>query len=299
MRKYVETFMENQFFPADAREELISVYDKIMADDALCDILCRAIDLYENDITCDYDEVLALCEELEESSLIHEYMVNLIFCICLTFHLKDRYNKAGIGQDVWSDTVSELKYKMIECKDRTNIWGIKDKESLRNIFEMKCFTLGRLQFEPAKFGDIVPSMEYDVNGTKITSDTKDIKVLVPRMLRQLDSELLEESYAMAKDFFADEFTGMPMTLVCKSWMLYPEFAGVGYGTDIKSFSDGFELAAVSDDAEGEYPDMVEVFDMEFTGRAEDYPENTMLRKHFKEYLINGGKTGRGIGIKIL
>ena len=297
MRRYVETFMKKQFFPADARDELLSVYDKIMADNTLCDILCRGIDVYENDKTCDFDEVLAHCEELEENSLIHEYTVNLIFYICLTHHLQARYKKAGIGADVWYDTACELKYKMIECKDRTNIWGIKDKESIRSIFEMKCFTLGRLQFEPAVFGDIVPAMEYDVKGMKITADTKVIKVFVPRMLRQLDSELLEESFAMAKDFFANDFGGMPMVFVCKSWMLYPEFCGVVYGTDIKSFADSFEIVAVSDD--GEYPDMVEVFDMDFTGRAEDYPENTMLRKRFKEYLVNGGKTGRGIGIKLL
>lgn len=299
MREYIESFMENQFFSASATDELLLVYDKIMADSALCDILCRGIDVYENDITCDFDEVLALFEELEENSLIHEYTVNLVFYICLTKNLKQRYKKAGIGQEIWFDTVAELKYKMIECKDRSNIWGIKDKESLRNIFEMKCFTLGRLQFEPVMFGDIVPAMEYDVKGTQITAETKVIKVHIPRMLRQLDSELCEASYAKAKEFFAEEFGEMPMVLVCKSWMLYPDFDNVVDGTDIKRFSGDFELIAVSDNADGEYPDMVEVFDMEFTGRPEDYPENTMLRKRFKEYLINGGKTGRGIGIKVI
>lgn len=299
MRVYVEEFMKEQFYPAPANKELLTVYNKIMADDTLCDILCRAVSIYENDATCNFDEVLALCEELEQSSLLHEYVVNLIFYICLTNHLKFRYEKADIGSDIWSDTVAELKYKMIECKDRANIWGITDKESLRNIFEMKRFTLGRLQFEQTTFGDVLPTMKYEKDGIEITKETKVINVLVPRMLRNLDDELLEESYRMAKDFFADEFSGMPMIFVCKSWMLYPEFADVTEGTDVKSFSNEFEIIAVLDDAEGEHPDMVEVFDMEFVGSAEYYPEDTLRRRRFKEFLINGGRTGRGIGIKVL
>ncbi len=299
MRRYIETFMKNQFFPANAKEELISIYDKIMADGTLCDILCRAVDVYENDAACDFEEVLALCEELEESSLIHEYSVNLVFFICLTQHLKQRYINAGISKDIWFDTVSDLKYKMIECKDITNVWGITDKESVAGIFKMQKFTLGRLQFKTLRFDDIIPDFEYKKNGITLVGDTKVINVHVPRMLRHLDTEFCEESYAMAKEFFADEFRELPMVFVLKSWMLYPEFTSVISGTDIKSFSNGFELIALSDDTDGEYPDMVEIFDMEFTGRAEDYPENTMLRKRFKEYLINGGKTGRGIGIKVL
>lgn len=300
MRKYVEAFMKEQLYPRQAREELITIYDRIMADSALCDILCRAVDIYENDAVCDFEEVLALCEELEQSSLMHEYAVNLIFFICLTPHLKERYKKAGIGTDIWFDTVSDLKYKMIECKDINNIWGIADKTSLTGIFELKRFTLGRLQFETVPFGDVLPDFEYKKDAISLAPDTRVINVHVPRMLKALDDELCGESYAVAAEFFGSEFAGKPTVFVCQSWMLYPEYKEVfKEGMDIQSFASGFEIIAVSSDRKGEYPDMWQVFDMEYTGRAEDYPENTMLRKRFKEYLVNGGKTGRGIGIKVL
>lgn len=299
MKEYMESFMDKQFFSKDAIKELRSIYRKIMKDDTLCDIFYRAIDLYANDAVCDFEEVLALCEELEENSLIHEYSVNLFFFICLTQHLKERYINAGISEDIWTDTVSDLKYKMIECKDITNVWGIIDKESLAGVFKMERFTLGRLQFEVVRFGDIMPGFEYKKDGVTLSGAAKVIKVHIPRMLRQLDNELCDESYAMAAEFFGEEFKDEPVVFVCKSWMLFPDFEPVTAGTDISSFAQNYEVVAVSVDRDGEMPDMQEVFNMEFTGRAENYPENTMLRKRFKEYLINGGKTGRGIGIKIL
>lgn len=281
-------------FHSNAQDELKGIYNRIAGDEQLFDLLMQAVDIYSRE-NCYFEDVLAICEELETNSLIHEYAVNLILFICLTEPLRVRYQKAGIGMDIWSDTVQELKYKMIECRDRNNMLGIEDKESLTAIFELKRFTLGRLQFEIIPFGAVIPGMEYKKKRLTLTPDTPVINVLVPRMLNYLDKELLEDSYAKAAEFFKIK----KPVFVYQGWRLFPDYAPVLKGLDIENFAEEYELIATSDDREGEHPDMLEVFDMRFTGNAQDYPENSILRKRFKEYLVNGGKTGRGIGVKVL
>jgi nicotinic acid phosphoribosyltransferase len=41
-----------------------------------------------------------------------------------------------------------------------------------------------------------------------------------------------------------------------------------------------------------------LFDMDYTGNIEDYPENTSMRRAYKQYLLDGGRTGEGFGIII-
>ena len=36
--------------------------------------------------------------------------------------------------------------------------------------------------------------------------------------------------------------------------------------------------------------------MDYTGNIEDYPENTSMRRAYKDYLRNGGIAGEGYGV---
>ena len=38
--------------------------------------------------------------------------------------------------------------------------------------------------------------------------------------------------------------------------------------------------------------------MDYTGNVNDYPEDTSLRRAYKQYLLDGGTTGAGFGVII-
>ncbi len=45
-----------------------------------------------------------------------------------------------------------------------------------------------------------------------------------------------------------------------------------------------------------YTNMWRLFDMDYTGNADDYPEDSFLRRNFKQYIKDGGRTGVGLGV---
>ena len=60
--------------------------------------------------------------------------------------------------------------------------------------------------------------------------------------------------------------------------------------------DRFDILQFSYEPEGEHRNAWRIFDMDFTGNYDDYPEDSYIRRAYKTYMKNGGITGGGRGI---
>ena len=144
--KYLIDFMEQFDYPMDARKELQSALGKIIDNKDVCTAFTELLERYDEDIKCDFKAIRIQMQEISSKAGIHEFAGYLLLFISLSKKLKQYYLEAGLDETLWFDSMCDLKWKLMECKDIYNIWGTFVPNWYRGIFHMECFRLGRLQF---------------------------------------------------------------------------------------------------------------------------------------------------------
>ncbi|MBQ8163665.1 MAG: hypothetical protein IJZ93_04800 [Clostridia bacterium] len=293
MREYLLNLMDILNYPDESKPSLISAYDKIVANEACAKQFDELIKIYEADCNCNYDAILKQCAEIAKEVGVHEYEAQLLIFMCFTKHLKELYKEQGLSEKIWLNSILDLKYKLLECKAVKGIWGSFVAWWFPGFFNVTRFALGRLQFEISEFG-----YDYEKDGKKLKKGDKVINIHIPRTLTPLDKESCEDALEQAKEFFKDKLDGAPMAFICCSWLLYPENDKIfNPKSNTYRYKSYFDIIAQFDDKpENPYSDMWRLFDMDYTGNVDDYPEDSSLRRAFKQYLKNGGKTGEGYGV---
>ena len=116
MKQYLNQFFEEFDFSANEREFLMNIFDRISEDDESLNALNRAIDMYNKTRFCDYAEITRLSSIPANRLYFHEYSTELLFLICLTKKAREYYKEMGVSEQIYHDSMLDLKYKMIECE---------------------------------------------------------------------------------------------------------------------------------------------------------------------------------------
>ena len=186
----------------------------------------------------------------------------------------------------------DLKWKLWECKAVKGSWGSFVAGWFPGFFNLTRFALGRLQFEIVEFDG-----EYEKDGKKLKKGDKVINVHIPRTLTPLDKKSRDDAYSQAAEFFRNMTDGAPIAFVCSSWLLYPEAEKIlPAHSNIRGFMADYDIIRSKVDEEGDYHNMWRLFDMDFTGDFNDYPEDSSLRRAYKKFLLDGNRTGSGYGV---
>ena len=232
--------------------------------------LCR---LYEKDHKKFCKEIL----KKENSELWFFYLYS--FMACKTY---DQYIEKGISEKIFWDTFSDIKFWCENFEKEYRKKGLGEYEWFYHHIDMKLFRLGRLQFQEME-------MEEDLvgNGIMIKRGTEVLNIHIPQGER-LNWNKCEESIQKAEKFW-----GKDKVYLCHSWLLYPELAELlGENSNICRFAKHFKIIKTDfNEREGEW----RIF-----GKVERviarYPENTILQKKVKAYLLSGKVLGNGWGI---
>jgi len=273
---------------------LLQEYDKIRRNRSSRALFNEAIDDYNKSIQLDYgNDVLVKAEKAGKNAGVHPYTAGLLIFMCFTKHLKELYDEKGISEKIYHDSMLDLRYKLEECKLVKNIIGSFVARWFPGFFDMTRFALGRLQFEMSTY----QGKDYEKNGKKLVKGDRVINVHIPRSDTPITKEATDDAYAQAADFFIHEVTNKQVVFVCHSWLLFSDTLEVfPKHTNTYRFIHEYDVVWNSYDKEGEYNDAWRLFDMDYTGNIEDYPENTSMRRVYKQYLLDGGRTGEGFGI---
>ena len=212
----------------------------------------------------------------------HAYTMRMLPYLCLLEPARARYGAAGLGGGLYHDSFADLLWKTRECRRIYGVWGSFVAPWFYRFFALKCFALGRLQFEWIAFQDDAPLEQ----GTPV------LNVHVPSS-GPLRAEDCEASYDRAARFFGFG-PGAPVPFVCDSWLLHPLCAGLAEGSGIRRFAADYRLLHVTEDPD--YMDMWIIFGRPWDGDAAGLPEDTALRRLFKGHLLSGGRMGRGYGL---
>ena len=110
----------------------------------------------------------------------------------------------------------------------------------------------------------------------------------------LTPEAVLDSLKRAYSFYADVQKEGILPVVCHSWLLYPPHYEL-FGKNTKAFYDLFTV--LRQDVSAENGDFWRVFNRPFSEDIlTDLPEDTSLRRGFKQFLLAGNKMGSGYGV---
>ena len=276
-------------FPLEAKEVLNSIDNLIHNDKTLITKLSSFRDRFMKDV----EELSDIKEGLEEFSKelsVHIYTIHLYFILFCTEKLLKKYKSQNISEDIFWNTMKDIECKLMECHNVYEIWGVFVIDWYKRIFDLKCFALGRLQFEISKFREDYPV--YNNKGITLHPGDELIFVHIPS-IGAFTKELRMDSYRKAFSFFGKK----PLVLACDSWLLYKDnIEFIDPKSNIIDFMKEFDI--FFGESKDTFSDGWRIFGKDFELPAKKLPTNTSLQKAFAKRLLERKPVGDGVGILV-
>ena len=292
MEKYARSFMEEIGFDTAATDSLCGDLEKILTHSEAGRIWEECMQAYETNIRLDYGAYLEKAKAAGELADVHVYSAHMLLYVCYAKRLRELYKENGIADSIWFDSMCDLKWKLWECQAVKGIHGTFVGGWFGGFFNLTRFAFGRLQFEIIDF-----NRDYEKDGRVLTPESKVINMHIPRTLTPFSVENCDAAFAQGAEFFRDRLNGAPVVFHCSSWLLSDvHYKILHEKSNVRRFMDRFDIIQFTYEPEGEHWNAWRIFDMDFTGNYDDYPEDSFIRKAYKTYMKNGGITGSGRGI---
>ncbi len=288
MRHYLVDFFDRFGYDEADASVLLEAYDRIMASEEAAARWESACLLYEENVCCDFKEILNVAGAVARLVRLHEYTAELLIFICMSRRLKREYEMRNLDGEIFHHSMLDLRYKLEECKAVKGIVGSFVASWFVGFFNLTRFALGRLQFEMVNFGH-----SYEKDGVVLSPENRVINVHIPRTMTPLSSGSCDEAFLRAQKFFANE-TGEVCAFVCSSWLLYPEHEQMlSHESNVYRFMKRFDI--IRSGTSKDRGDLWRLFDTD-EKRWDRLPADTSLRRAYVEHLKNGGQVGWGHGV---
>lgn len=284
--KHALLVMEKQDYPAEAREVIIRTEEKILANEKanrIYESMYRMYRIKKKNFDCFSDKSKELAELIGENV----YTVYLVLLLNCTKPLRTAYKKAGISDEIYWNTIIDLKVKMLECKENFDVWGTFVESWFMAFYTLQRFGLGRLQFELSDFGEEF----YDDNGVFIRDSEFVLGLHIPSYLGPLTYEARLDSYKKAFEMFKDRFGGKYIVICCSSWLLYPDNLNIlPENSNASDFILDFEPLDIKQTYD--FGDGWRIFGQGKSSlRPSELPRETSMQKAFAEWFDQGKKAG--------
>ena len=252
---------------------------------------CRQIVITEIPYEVVKCQLVKKMDEISKMIDVHIYTGRLVLYIGMSKQLKEYYREAGIDESVWRSSMMDLKYKLLECKEVYNLWGVFTTW-FDGFFRMTRFALGRLQFDMATFGRY-----YNKNGVNLTPESHVLGVHIPRTMTKLDRQSVKQSYARASEFFRDWVGDNKTVFICGSWLLFPRHRELlSAESNILAFMNDFDV--IDSGLYENYHEIWRLFDRNYTPELDKLPQDSTLRRTYVDLIRSGEKTGWGFGVYV-
>lgn len=284
--------MEKQDYPAEAREAIIRAEEKILNNEQankIYESMYKKYWIQKKNFGDFSDKTKALAELIGE----HEYTVSFVLVLNCTKPLLAKYKKEGISEDIYWDTVLDLKAKLLECKENYDVWGTFVDHWFRAFFTLERFGIGRLQFQ---YTDFCTNL-YEDNGVVIKDSEFCIGMHIPSHIGPLTYEARLDSYKRAHEFFRDKFPGKYSYFTCSSWLLYPDNLNIlPENSNVSDFILDFEPLDIT--RTYDFGDAWRVFGPEWNKPVAELPRKTSMQRAFAEWFEQGKKPGHAYSLII-
>lgn len=288
----MEQLMRDLDFPMDAVGELLDREKELKAAGFGRRLEEMAAELMEGETSEErLRKMLADCEALEKETGVHRYTLDLFFLLYCAQILRDRYRGRGFSDQLFVDSMMDLKWKLLECRQVYGVNGIFVGHWYGRFFDMTRFALGRLQFETEHF----EAEKYEQDGILVKKGDTVLNMHVPSS-GPLTSEKVDEAFQLAAGFYRDLFPDGVIPFVIDSWLLDPDLMKLLPEGNTKEFTSRFCLLSYK--KHEVFADGWRVFGGEWEKTPDMLPRKTRLQTAVADYLAAGGKLGEGYGILI-
>ncbi len=288
----VYKFLDEYLFPEKAKESIIFSLNKIIESDGKTTLI-NIIDNYKKSCDIDCDKIEEDIAFISKTSNVNKFECNLAVFSCLVGQLKKHYEKAGYPDDIYSETVRGMLYKMNECYELYGIYGANNSLGFAIYFSLKRFGIEGLQFEVIDF-----NRTATINGVTLLPTDKVINIHIPKSGKPFTAELRKKAYIRAKEFFKDYFVGQSkVPFFCHSWLMFKKHREMLKPTsNLIAFMNEFEIFAEYEF--NDYEETSRVFNKPFTS-VDKMPTETSMQRAYVELIKRGEKTGGSEGVFFL
>ena len=292
LTQYLDLFMDKTGYPEDSRDTFRETNRKLLANpeaSAAFDAICP---LYDTD---DRDAVLREADRIGEMIGVHKYTIELFYFMYISYELRERYKAQCIDDEIFWQSMTDLRAKLVECRDVYEINGSFVASWFFGFFQMTRFALGRLQFEHAEYDEEQP---YTCGGFSLHNGDRMVGMHIPS-LGPLSDENMLDAFKRAYNFpyFAcAKIKGTNiMPFCCGSWLLYPPHRDfLPPHSNILKFMDCFDIVDSWDNEE--FHDKWRIFAKYHTLPVDELPRDTSLRRAYADRLAEGKPVGGGWGV---
>ncbi len=213
------------------------------------------------------------------------YITRLAVILNLAVRVKEKYDKAGIDEKIYYDTMSDIRIWCEECGNR----GLKNYGWIKNHVSFELFRLGRLQFQLYE----CKSKALLYKKLPFECGERVVYIHIPRG-EKLEKARCIESLISADEFFKRYFPDYKYNYYfCESWLLYEgnrDF--MAERSNIVSFMSLFDICfSLKIDKQA-----IERIYGKRRLFKRNYPQNTDLQRRAREYMLRGGRMGVGVGV---
>lgn len=279
----IKRIMKELDFPAEAIEYLTEKYAELTACEAVKDTLHKAYDaLFDSE-----GDYIPPINELADKTGIHNHTVSMLILLSAADTLRYIYKAKGLPEKVWYDSMCDLRYKLLEYKRLTGLWGTDVESWFKEFFTLNRFALGRLQFNTG-------TLQKDCGDNLKAGDTV-VYTHIPSS-GPLNIEDARESFRMAREWFKDDFKDGNTVIACSSWLLYtPLTERLPDRSNIKKFAGLYDIYDIQPELTNK--NFWRIFYRKYSPEvlAEIEPQNSLERAAIG-LIKDGGSLGIGLGI---
>lgn len=275
-------------FPQEAVNYLTDCYNMLRSYEGIDELLTSAQDLFFNKPEHTYLEIL---QHISDITKVNRYTVDMLFLLLNTDRVHNEFKKRKISDELFYELMSDLRFKLCECKNLYGVWGTFVTTWFKNGFLINRFKIGRLQYQTGT----CPVDDYK----GIVKKGEPIYYIHIPSSGPLDYNDVLKSLRQAYHFYSDSLKDGRLILFCESWLLYPPlFENYNEASNIKKFYNLFDIVKKIDDPKNS--DFWRVFNVEYSPSAlKNVVADNSLKRNVAYHLKNGGTMGEGIGVLII
>ncbi|MCH5197342.1 MAG: DUF5596 domain-containing protein [Oscillospiraceae bacterium] len=289
--EYVKNLMKN--YPEEAQKAFCGIEMRLDSEPEFAAAFDKLITDYMINEIIELDPALDALSELAEEKGINKYTLDFVYIMNCTELLYKKYAQKGIPEEVFTQTVDDLRCKLLECMECEGVPGTFVAGWNNGFLKLHRFAYGRFQYEVSRYNfdfDFITS-----SGKKLTKGDTFIAFHIPASGIPITDDIRLDSYKKAYPHYKDMFPDGNVVFGCSSWLLYPrhrEF--LPPHLNILKFMDDFEIVCWEEKKHfgndwrifGRYSDLP----------YDSLPKDTSLRKAYAEWLTAGNKAGDGFGV---
>jgi len=276
-------------FPAEGKEAILAQFDRIIADGHAAAFEAILTAHIANNYAFDSAK-----EAVEAFAAQTGYPVYTIWMLLLMLAAESA-RPAYRNDEVFWDSFSDFRAKLLECKDVHGVWGtFVSGWYTPRFYEAKILKLGRFEYERTTFRRETP---YVCGNITVNPGDPVFSIHIPSSFGSLDEETRMDSYRKAYAYFRDELGDKPLVCYCHTWLFYPPYQSIlPVNSNIRGFYHDFDL--IDSTTTEKFNDAWRVFGGDHEKAPADLPERTSMQRAFKQYILDGGSAGSGYGMII-